>query len=410
MYIPIAWTLKQWHALLSLFLDPTGGLAWVLSIMLLVVTVRILLFPIFVKMIKSQRAMQELQPEIAKLRKEYGSDRQGMALAMQALQKERGVNPLAGCLPLLLQAPVFIALLHVLRRLGPDKPGLYTWSDQLTHNAAVAEVFGAPISSYFTMSGQPLQALIDETGTSSMNIKIVTAILTIIMAITQFITTKQIMKRSTTAGQLTDQMQMVQKLMLYGAPIGLLVSGTFFPLGVLLYWFFNNLWTIGQQFWVLKRMPPPGQTESTLDESVDRTKLAPRPGAKPAAKGKAAAVTAPKRTATTDTTEADPEPDTADDGAAAASTATKTRPKNGPKGKNAGKKNANAAGGAKPAKSGGAKKGAASTASTPARANSSGAAKKAVGSEGSGSSSASSPASTTPKPGARPGTVKRKKR
>ena len=80
--------------------------------------------------------MQELQPEIAKLRKQYGSDRQGMSQAMMALQKERGVNPLAGCLPILPQIPVFISLFHVLRRLAPGAQGLYGWSDELTHQAA----------------------------------------------------------------------------------------------------------------------------------------------------------------------------------------------------------------------------------------------------------------------------------
>lgn len=314
LYVPIAWVLKQWHSLLSTFLEPTSGAAWVLSIMLLVVTVRILLFPIFVKMIKSQRAMQELQPEIAKLRKEYGSDRQGMALAMQQLQKERGVNPLAGCLPILLQAPVFIALLHVLRRLQPnpdgtyDGRGLYTWSDSLTQSAAEAQVFGAPVSSNFTMSGHKLDLLVAATGTSTGTIKLVTGILIVVMAVTQFITTKQIMKRSAT-GEINAQMQMVQKLMLYGAPIGLLISGMIFPLGVLLYWFFNNLWTIGQQFWVLKKMPPPGQTQSKLEPEVDRTKLAPRPGAKPAVKSKAPAQV--KSTEKTDEEASSAEPEAA---------------------------------------------------------------------------------------------------
>ena len=91
--------------------------------MFLVVTVRLILFPLFVKQVKSQRAMQELQPEIAKLRKQYGSDRQGMSQAMMALQKERGVNPLAGCLPILPQIPVFLSLFHVLRRLAPGGRG-----------------------------------------------------------------------------------------------------------------------------------------------------------------------------------------------------------------------------------------------------------------------------------------------
>ena len=70
-----------------------------------------------------------------------------------ALQKERGVNPLAGCLPILPQIPVFIALFHVLRRLAPGAEGLYSWSDELTEQAASAKLFGAPISASFNMDG-----------------------------------------------------------------------------------------------------------------------------------------------------------------------------------------------------------------------------------------------------------------
>src|SRR3712207_5277682 len=130
--------MARWHDVFSSFLDPAGGITWALSIIFLVVTLRIILFPLFVKQIKSQRAMQELQPEIAKLRKQYGSDRQGLALAMQKMQKERGVNPLAGCLPILPQIPIFFALFHVLRRLEPGAEGLYSWSDELTEQAAEA--------------------------------------------------------------------------------------------------------------------------------------------------------------------------------------------------------------------------------------------------------------------------------
>ncbi|WP_029430708.1 membrane protein insertase YidC, partial [Blastococcus sp. URHD0036] len=119
LYTAIAWVMKQWHALFSTFLDPASGITWALSIVMLVVTIRILLFRLFIKQVKSQRAMQEIQPEIQKLRKQYGSDRQGFSEAMMKLQKERGVNPLAGCLPILPQIPIFIALFHVLRRLQP---------------------------------------------------------------------------------------------------------------------------------------------------------------------------------------------------------------------------------------------------------------------------------------------------
>lgn len=323
LYFPIAWVLKLWHSLWGAAFGDHSGVSWVVAIMFLVITVRILLFPVFVKMIKSQRAMQELQPEITKLRAEFGSDRQGMSEAMMKLQRERGVNPLAGCLPMLLQAPVFIALLHVLRRLQPGKQGLYSWDDALTDNAATAMVFGAPISSFFTMTGERLGVLIDETATTSTNIKVVTGVLIVVMSITQFITTKQIMKRTKAQNAATavaspqqSQMEIVQKLMLYGAPLALLVTGTFFPLGVLLYWFFNNLWTIGQQFWVLKRLPAPGAKAGDTGAdtvAIDRTKLAPRPGAKPAnrAKGQRTAATTVVGTGGGDEARATKAPDTA---------------------------------------------------------------------------------------------------
>src|SRR5215218_9750362 len=184
--------MAQWHSLWNLlFGDPApesglAGIAWVLAIVFLVVTIRLILFPLFVKQIKSQRAMQELQPEIQQLRKQYGSDRQGLSQAMMALQKERGVNPLAGCLPLLPQIPVFLALFHVLRRLAPGAPGLYSWSNELTDQAARAELLGAPISSSFNMSGAKAEALLQFS--SLQNIRVVCAVLIVIMCITTFVT------------------------------------------------------------------------------------------------------------------------------------------------------------------------------------------------------------------------------
>jgi YidC/Oxa1 family membrane protein insertase len=279
-YTAISWVMKEWHALFSTFLDPDGGITWALSIVFLVVTIRIVLFRFFIKQVKSQRAMQEIQPEIAKLKKQYGSDRQGFSQAVMALQKERGVNPLAGCLPIVPQIPVFISLLHVLRRLAPGKPGLYSWDDQLTHSASVARLFGAPISASFNMSGNKATELLKIS--SYTNIRIVAFILIIIMCVTTYTTQRQIMRRS---GPVEGQAAMVQKFMLYGMPLSLFVSGFLFPIGVLLYWFTNNLWTLGQQFYILKKLPPPGSAgapEKTAgDKPVDGRSLAPRPGAKP---------------------------------------------------------------------------------------------------------------------------------
>jgi YidC/Oxa1 family membrane protein insertase len=289
LYTAISWVMARWHSLWNtIFGDPPpesglGGLSWVLAIVFLVVTIRVILFPLFVKQIKSQRAMQELQPEMAKLRKQYGSDRQGLSQAMMALQKERGVNPLAGCLPILPQIPVFLSLFHVLRRLQPGAEGLYSWSDELTDEAARAKLFGAPISASFNMTGEKEAAILAIPGVTYTNIRIVAFVLIVVMCFTTFITQKQIMKRS---GPVEGQAAMVQKILLYVMPAGLFVSGFIFPIGVLLYWMTNNLWTLGQQFFILRKMPPPGSDAAKAKAAaekpaIDPKALAPKPGAKP---------------------------------------------------------------------------------------------------------------------------------
>jgi YidC/Oxa1 family membrane protein insertase len=226
--------------------------------------------------------MQELQPEIARLRKQFGSDRQGFAVAMQKLQKERNVSPLAGCLPILPQIPIFLSLFHVLRRLAPEAQGLYSWSPELTDEAARAPFFGAPISSSFFMSGAKEEAILDITN-GYTQIRVVAFVLIVVMSFTTFFTQKQIMRRS---GPVEGQAAMVQKMLLYVMPLGLFVSGFLFPIGVLLYWFTNNLWTLGQQFFILRKMPPPGSDAAKAKAAaekpaVDPKSLAPRPGAKP---------------------------------------------------------------------------------------------------------------------------------
>ena len=287
LYTAISFVMQAWHALWATVLGQPApgsglaGLAWALGIVFLVVSIRLVLFPLFVKQVKSQRAMQELQPEIAKLRKQYGSDRQGMSQAMMALQKERGVNPLAGCLPILPQIPVFISLFHVLRRLSPHAHGLYSWNDTLTHDAAIAKLFGAPISASFNMSGTKATEILKIA--TYTNIRVVAMVLIAIMCATTFMTQKQIAKRS---GPVEGQAATVQKVMLYGVPLSLLVSGFIFPIGVLIYWVTNNAWTFGQQYFILKKMPPPGSPAALARASADKPviesrTLAPRPGAKP---------------------------------------------------------------------------------------------------------------------------------
>jgi len=270
LYVPIAWVLAQWHTLFSTFLDPAGGAAWTLAIVSLVVTVRLLLFPLFVAQVRSQRAVQALQPEVQALRAQYGSDSRGFSTAAMALQRERGVNPLAGCLPALLQAPVFLALLHVLRRITPDADGLYTWSDDLTGQAAAAEVLGAPLSSSFTVGG-------------ALSGWLVALTLMVAMSLTTYLTQRQVQRRS---GPVDGPAATVQRLLLYGMPAGLFASGFLFPVGVLLYWTASNTWTLGQQVHLLRRFPPPepaAARPATTREGVTPSPgtRAPRPGVRP---------------------------------------------------------------------------------------------------------------------------------
>src|SRR3954464_7221515 len=155
LYTAVSWVLLRWHQLFTgLGLDPKGGLNWTLSIIFLVITARLLLFRLFIKQVKYQRHMQEMQPKIQALREKYKSDRAEMQRQMMKLQQDQGFTPLAGCLPMFLQIPIFISLFHVLRHLsnsvtkcqslGTSTPysghllKLYTFSTEQTCNASQA--------------------------------------------------------------------------------------------------------------------------------------------------------------------------------------------------------------------------------------------------------------------------------
>src|SRR5215207_8193124 len=223
--------------------------------------------------------MQEVQPKIAALREKYKNDRQALSQEMMKLQKEEGFNPLGGCLPILMQAPVFIALFHVLRTVGsPNEWALYQeygWTQAQTDSAGNATVFGAPIASAFS---DPRDLVSQIPGASALATQIVAVVLIILIVAATYITQRQVLSRSTAS--LDPQQAMIQKLLLYGMPASLLVSGFFFPIGVLFYWFTNNLWSMGQQFYILKRMPHPNATKEGPTPEQAKA-LAPKPGQKP---------------------------------------------------------------------------------------------------------------------------------
>jgi YidC/Oxa1 family membrane protein insertase len=247
LYHAVAALLVGWHWLLSQVLDPNGGWAWALSIAGLTIVIRTLLIPLFVRQIRSSRNMQLLQPKMKELQKKYGHDREKLGQEMMKLYKETGTNPFSSCLPLLLQSPVFLALFRVLdgASKGESHSSIITpHVESLRH----AKIFGAEIS----------QTFLRANGDGATNVKIVAMVLIILMTATMFTTQLQLMRKNMPKEALEGQAAQMQKIMLYVFPIFFLIGGFNFPIGVLIYWFVSNLWTMGQQFYVIRRNPAPG--------------------------------------------------------------------------------------------------------------------------------------------------------
>ncbi len=258
IYIAISWILLRWHDLFDAILPDRSFLAtnwdWILAIVFLVITVRIILFPVFVKQIRSQRAMQALQPKMKELQEKHKGDQQTLREEMMKLYQSEKVNPLMGCLPMFLQIPVFLGLFHVLRRLDPVQTintTLYGWRQDQWDSAAVARLFDAPIASKFASNTAELVIL----NANGVVVKVVAGVLVLIMMTTTYLTSRQMILK--TGWSQDPQQRMIQKLMLYGIPISLLLSGWYFPIGVIIYWVTQNLFSLGQQHWVLHKYPPP---------------------------------------------------------------------------------------------------------------------------------------------------------
>ena len=265
LYIVVSWVIKTIHSLLSPIFGAASGVSWSVAIIGLVILIRIILIPLFVKQIKSQRALTALQPHLKEIQKKYKDDRQKQSEEMMKLYKEHKTNPLASCFPILAQAPIFFALFTVLNGIGKTPPiahGVLTQQDVV--NAAQAKFFGAPISETFL-------------GTTSGNVKIVTVILIAFMSLTTFTTQRQLMVKGMPKMDSSNNMMLQQqKIMLYLFPVIFAVSGVNFPIGVLIYWSTTNLWTWGQQFYVIKRNPTPG---SPAYEELQRKRSAKNPSA-----------------------------------------------------------------------------------------------------------------------------------
>jgi YidC/Oxa1 family membrane protein insertase len=263
----VAWIMVRFHDLFTAIgFNPAGGAAWSLSIVGLVVVIRILLIPLFVKQIKAMRGMQVIQPEMRKIQAKYKgkndpASRQAMQQEMMALYRSSGTNPMASCLPILLQSPIFLALFHTLNGIAQRKT-VGPLDATLVAQADSARIFGAQLSDVFMKSW----------GNGNWNAIVLTAVMIVLMSASQFVTQKQLMAKNTSSASMEgNPFAQQQKLMLYILPIIFAVSGVNFPIGVLLYWLTTNVWSMGQQFFVIRRMPNPGSlAEKELEERKAR--------------------------------------------------------------------------------------------------------------------------------------------
>ncbi|MFB7461062.1 membrane protein insertase YidC [Streptomyces sp. NPDC056188] len=249
---PVSWVIVQFHTVYGTIFGPDTGWAWGLSIVSLVILIRICLIPLFVKQIKATRAMQTLQPEMKKIQERYKNDKQRQSEEMMKLYKESGTNPLSSCLPILAQSPFFFALYHVLNGIATGKT-IGVIDDQLLASARKAHIVGAPLAAKFMDSTDKVTAL----GATLTDVRVVTAVMIILMSASQFYTQRQLMTKNVDTTVKTPFMQQ-QKMLMYVFPVMFAIFGINFPVGVLVYWLTTNVWTMGQQMYVIHNNPTPG--------------------------------------------------------------------------------------------------------------------------------------------------------
>jgi len=272
----VAWLMVNFHTAFSFIgLPDDSGITWALSIVGLVIVIRIILIPLFVKQIHASRRMQLIQPEMQKIQKKYKGktdpeSRQAMTQETMGLYKRTGTNPFSSCLPLLLQSPIFFALFRVLSNLAGiaagTKPPIGPLTPEVAGQANASTIFGAPLSATF----QHTITIVNNvavTAPSAINVKIVCVVMIVLMSASQFTSMRQLMMKNMPASALDNPFAKQQKIMMYLMPLMFVFSGVTFAIGVLLYWLTTNLWSMGQQFYTIRRMPAPGSlAEKALEE------------------------------------------------------------------------------------------------------------------------------------------------
>ncbi|WP_136611477.1 membrane protein insertase YidC [Sinomonas albida] len=253
----VSFVMVAFHEALSFIgLPPGSGWTWTFSIIGLVLVIRGALIPVFVRQIKAQRGMQLLQPDLQKLQAKYKGktdqlSRQAMAQEQMALYKHHGTNPFSACLPMIIQMPFFFGLFRVLSNVSgaqTNNPGIGAMSTDQVNQFHGSEILSAPLSASLLHGG----------GGNPVVVAILSIFMIVAMTASQFITQKQIMAKNMSEAAMQSPFMRQQKILLYILPLVFGIGGINFPIGVLIYWTISNLWTMGQQFYVIQRMPAPG--------------------------------------------------------------------------------------------------------------------------------------------------------
>ena len=201
-----------------------------IAIIILTLIVKIILFPLTKKSIKSQRELQILQPKIKEIQEKYKKDKQEMSKEMLRMYKKHNVNPLGGCLPILIQLPILIALYEVFRK---------------GFNASSLD---------FLYSFVPNPGIINPFFLNLVNLAETSLILAIIAAAAQYFQGYFMQLKMKFApvqnGNKTDFAQIMQKQMLYMMPVMILIFSLSLPAALPLYWIVNTLFTLGQELYI----------------------------------------------------------------------------------------------------------------------------------------------------------------
>jgi YidC/Oxa1 family membrane protein insertase len=244
----VAWIITHLFNAFSPVFGVSSGVTWLLVIVVLVVLMRLILVPLFIKQMHTQRAMTALSPQLAELRKKHKGDKERLNQETMKLYQQAGVNPLMGCLPVLLQMPIFFALFSVLRYIAewtPAEPLKYHLTASMIHSAQTAKIFGATIAD---------KVLFTHGLHVPLHAKVVIVIAVVISMTTTYLTVRQSMKRGMMPTGSDNPMGQSQKMMAYVMPLFAL-TGLYWQFGLVLYWVTTNVWTLGQQFVLLRRFP-----------------------------------------------------------------------------------------------------------------------------------------------------------